>query len=51
MYNVDTLFPCVNLNKATCVFVCITSLPVESRRIWDVDHSTFDRDFSFFSSK
>lgn len=27
------------------------SLPVESRRIWDVDHSTFDRDFSFFSSK
>lgn len=52
-----TLFPCVNLNKATSVFFCVLrqwsmwSLPVKSRRIWDVGHSTFDRDFSFFSSK
>lgn len=57
MYNVDNTFSVREFEQSNvCVFCVLRqwsmwSLPVESRRIWDVDHSTFDRDFSFFSSK
>lgn len=37
--------------QRVCFLWSLWSLPVKSRRIWDVGHSTFDRDFSFFSSK
>lgn len=57
MYNVDNTFSVREFEQGNVGVFCVLrqwsmwSLPVESRRIWDVDHSTFDRDFSFFSSK
>lgn len=57
MYNVNNTFSVREFEQGNVYVFCVLrqwsmwSLPVESRRIWDVDHSTFDRDFSFFSSK
>lgn len=57
MYNVNNTFSVREFEQGNVYVFCVLrqwsmwSLPVKSRRIWDVGHSTFDRDFSFFSSK